>query len=103
VAAAGYFFVLNGNHATLEINVYSTHILADTEVTVYVDGKDIGTFPMDNLSELRITYEYSFSIFEDSKPIMVKAVSTGGYLGPQSYQEAVIVQGGGSHNIMLYV
>jgi hypothetical protein len=103
VVVAGFFLVANGNHATLKINVYSTHILADTEITVYVDGENIGTYATDNLTGWTITYDYSFSIFDDSKSIMVRAVSTGGYLGSQSDQEAVIVQDGGVYTISLYV
>jgi hypothetical protein len=103
VIAAGYLFVLNGNHATLKIDVYSTHILADTEITVYVDGKNIGTYATGNLSGWTITHDYSFSIFDDSKSIMVSAVSTGGFWGTQTDQKAVLVKNGGVYHIELYV
>ena len=103
VVVGGYFVVLNGHHATLKIEVYSTHILAHTEITVYVDGKNVGTYATGNLSGWTITYNYSFSIFDDYKSIMVKAVSTGGYLGAQGDQKAVLVENGGTYIVKLYV
>ena len=103
IAVAGYFVVQNGHHAELYIHVQSTHILADTEITVYVDGKDIGTFATGNMNGWDIAYNYPFSLFDDSKSIMVKAVSTGGYLGDQSDQKALLVKNGGTYSVTLYV
>ena len=102
-AVGGYFFVLNGNHATLTINVQSTHILADTDVTVYVDGHDIGTWKVDNLGGISITYDYSWSIFDEAKIIVIKAVSTGGYLGAQSDSSIITVHSGGTYKVTLLI
>ncbi|MDR0523156.1 MAG: hypothetical protein LBG62_01860 [Candidatus Methanoplasma sp.] len=104
IAAAGWFFVLNGNHATVDIKVQSTHIVADTDVTVYVDGDRIGTWRVDKLGGVRITYDYSWSVLDgDSKIIEVKAVSTGGYLGAQGSSVTVTVHKGGTASATLLV
>jgi hypothetical protein len=103
VAAAGYFVVLNGNHATVDITVQSTHILADTDVTVYVDGKNIGTWQVSNLRSVHVTYDYSWSLFDDAKIIEVKAISTGGYLGAQGDSEMITVYKGGVNKVTLLV
>ena len=101
--AGGYFLVLNGSHATLNINIQSTHLLADTEVTVYVDGHDIGTWKVGNLGGESIKYDYSWSIFDDEKTIIVKAVSTGGILGEQSDSRTITVRDGGTNTVVLLI
>jgi hypothetical protein len=95
--------VLNGNHATLEINVQSSHILADTDVTVYVDGKDIGTWRIGNLEGLKITYNYTWSIFDNAKVIQIKAISTGGYLGAQGDSKLITVHSGDNNKVTLLI
>jgi len=102
-AVGGYFLILNGNHSTLNINVQSTHLLADTEVTVYVDGHDIGTWKVGNLGGESIKYDYSWSIFDDEKTIVVKAVSTGGILGEQSDSRTITVHDGGTNTVVLLI
>ena len=102
-AVGGYFLILNGNHATLTINVQSTHLLADTEVTVYVDGHDIGTWKVDNLGGISITYDYSWSIFDETKIIRIEAISTGGYLGAQSDSSIITVHSGGTNKVTLLI
>ena len=97
------FYAFAGNSANVEINVYSTHVLADTDVTVYVDDKEIGTYHIDNLSGVSLTYTMRFSGFDDSKIITVKAISTGGYLGSQSDSELVTVYAGKTAHVSLYV
>lgn len=103
VAVAGYFVVLHGNHATLNITVQSTHILADTDVTVYVDGRDIGTWRIGNLEGGAISYNYSWSIFDDAKIIEVRAVSTGGFWGAQGDSKTITVYKGGTNNVILLI
>jgi hypothetical protein len=103
VALAGYFLALNGHHADLHIEVQSTHFPADMEITVYVDGKDIGTYARNNPSGWDVPYKYTFSIFDDSKSIVVKAVSTDGNLGNQSDQKVVLVKNGSTYSVTLYL
>ena len=96
-------YALFGSQSTVEINVYSTHIIADTDVTVYVDNKEIGTYRVDNLSGVKITHSYRFSGFDSSKIISVKAIATGGYLGAQGDQELITVHKGQTAKVNLYV
>ncbi|MDR3075095.1 MAG: hypothetical protein LBU30_03525 [Candidatus Methanoplasma sp.] len=103
VGIAGYFVVLNGSHATLDINVQSTHILADTDVTIYVDGQNIGTWRLDNLGNIKITHDYTWSMFNDTKVIEVKAISTGGYLGAQGDSEIITVHKDGVNKVTLLI
>jgi len=99
----GGIYAFFGSQSTVEINVYSTHILADTDVTVYVDDKNIGTYHVNNLSGIKITHSYRFSGFDDSKLINVKAIATGGYLGAQGDQKLITVHDGQTSKVNLYV
>jgi len=103
VAIVGFMVVANGNHAALDINVQSTHILANTDVTVYVDGSKIGTWRVGNLNTLHVNYDYSWSAFDSSKIIEVKAISTGGYLGAQGDSSLVTVYKGGTSKVTLFI
>ncbi|MDR3205854.1 MAG: hypothetical protein LBT41_01980 [Candidatus Methanoplasma sp.] len=103
VGAAGYFVVFTGNHATVDITVQSTHIIADTDVTVFVDGKNVGTYKVSNLNNAHITYEYKWSILDDSKIIEVSAISTGGLLGVQTDSRTITVQNGETERVTLLV
>ncbi|MDR3282383.1 MAG: hypothetical protein LBS92_02090 [Candidatus Methanoplasma sp.] len=96
-AVAGYFIVLNGNHATADITVQSNHPLADLDVTVYVDGKDVGTWHVNGQNSAHISYDYSWSVFDDAKTIEVKAV----YLGVQGDAQTITVCKGGVNNVTL--
>ncbi|MDR0523157.1 MAG: hypothetical protein LBG62_01865 [Candidatus Methanoplasma sp.] len=81
-------------HGTLEINVRSTHILADTEVTIYVDGEKIGKWRLENLAKIQKRHDCSWiKALGDSRTVTVKAVSTGGHLGPVTAAKTVKVQG----------
>ncbi|MDR0523129.1 MAG: hypothetical protein LBG62_01705 [Candidatus Methanoplasma sp.] len=103
LAAAGgaaFLIVPEGSHATLEIEVRSD-LLVETEVTLYLDGRDMGSLRLGEMGAASLTCDFSWSLFEDSKAVEVRARSTGGYLGTQPDAETVCLEKGGFGKVAL--
>ncbi len=102
VILAVVFLAFSGSKATLNIRVYSTHLLSTITYTLYVDGSSVDT---DTLSPgYYMTYEYEHSwMSSGSTSVIVSATSTGGTFGPVSDTEILTVEDGESYTINLYV
>lgn len=103
VAGAGIFIANSyGKSAEVQIDVQSTHALYDVSVQVYVDGKVIKSIEkLSPFTSVKIEYVHNFGLLKDSSLVTFKAVSTGGGLGPQTFEKELIVFDGGKYNVVL--
>jgi len=107
IAAVGYFGATKyGHHSDISIEVYSTHITETVDLTVYIDDEQVYSYKGLKPGEGRGTttpLKYYFSYFDKSRVIEIKAVSTGGALGPQTDSETITVFPNDSHSVKLYI
>lgn len=107
VAAVGYFVATKyGHHSDISIEVYSTHITETVDFTVYIDGDQVYSYKGFKPGEGRgttVPMKYYFSYFDKSRIIEVKAVSTGGGLGPQTDTDTITVFPNERYDVKLYI
>jgi len=106
VAAFGIYYAQEGHTAYVGVQVHSTHVTETVDVQIIIDGDLVYTIedlePGDTAS-LRYYEEVHFSLFDDSKLITVKAISTGGGLGKVTDSKDVIVKNDGCYTVDLYI
>ena len=107
IALGGYFLADNyGHHGYVSYEVYSTHVLYPTDVTVYFDGKQVAYWEDLKPGEYIYSSDYIpvyFSLFEKAHLLTVKAISTGGGLGPQTHTETITISDGNKEKVVLYI
>lgn len=106
VAAFGINYVQEGHTAYVLAKVHSSHVTETVDVQIIIDGELVYTIedlePGHTVS-LNYYETVHFSLFDDSKLITVKAISTGGGLGKVSDSEDIIVTDGGRYTVDLYI
>ncbi len=96
----------NAHTAYVRVYVHSTHVTENVDVQVLIDGEVLKTFKDVEPGKYYWNedwYKIHFSLFDDSKLITIRAVSTGGLLGSQEDSEQIIVLNGEEYSVNLYV
>lgn len=91
-----------GSKATININVYSTHILFSVSYNLYIDGslEDSGTLDAGYYVQYSYVHAWASS---DSTSVTISATASGGGLGSTSDSEAITISDGGTYSVNLYV
>jgi hypothetical protein len=91
-----------GSTATVNIYVYSTHLLYSVSYNVYIDGSLAHSGSLGPSEGVHGTYSYHWSS-SDSTTITVSATSTGGGFGSQSDSSSLVVSDGGTYTVNLNI
>jgi hypothetical protein len=91
-----------GSKATINITIYSTHILYSVSYNLYVDGSLADSGILSAGWYVQYSYEYKWPS-GDSKAIVVSATSSGGGLGSTSDSDTIAVSDGGTYSVNLYI
>lgn len=91
-----------GSKATINIRVYSTHILFSINYDLYVDGSlvDSDTLSAGYYAQYSYVYEWSS---RDSTAVTISATSSGGGFGSTSDSDTIRVSDGGTYSVNLYI
>jgi len=91
-----------GSHATIVLNVHSTHILYSVECYVFVGDKQIASGTLDPGYYATFT-DNVYWPSKDPTTVRVSATSTGGGLGSQSDYYDLTMEDGYTYTVDLYV
>jgi hypothetical protein len=91
-----------GSKATVNITVYSTHILFSISYNLYADGSllDSDTLNAGYYAQYKYVHDWPS---QGPTAITISATSTGGGLGTTSDSKTITVSDGGTYSVNLYI